>query len=212
MSSGRSASSTSPACRLAGSSRRGRPVSDRRAGDQRRPSPTTSARCKARYPLLVTARSWREPRPSCATRPRPAATCSSGPAAITFYDDGDALQQARARHRLPGNRRREPHPRDLRRERQSCIATHPSDMCVALAALERDGAGRAGRPATDHSLPVSFTACRATTPERRHHLRPDEIVVAVDLPEQDFGRAPHLSEAARPALLRLRPGLGGRRP
>ena len=62
-----------------------------------------------------------------------------------------------------------------------CIATHPSDMCVALAALEavvhvegRDGP-RAIPFADFHRLP-------GDTPERDANLRPDEVIVAVELP------------------------------
>ena len=68
---------------------------------------------------------------------------------------------------------------------EACIATHPSDMCVALAAL---GAtvhvtGSAGERtlafADFHRLP-------GETPERDTNLAPDEIVTAVALPAQGF--------------------------
>jgi xanthine dehydrogenase YagS FAD-binding subunit len=63
----------------------------------------------------------------------------------------------------------------------SCIATHPSDLCVPLAALdavvEIDGpAGRREVAVEDfHLLP-------GTTPERETVLAPRELVVAVRLP------------------------------
>lgn len=62
-----------------------------------------------------------------------------------------------------------------------CIATHPSDMCVALAALAAEVRVRSVRgertiPFTDfHRLP-------GTTPNMDTNLRPDEMIVAIDLP------------------------------
>jgi xanthine dehydrogenase YagS FAD-binding subunit len=70
---------------------------------------------------------------------------------------------------------------------ESCIATHPSDMCVALAALDAKvhvaGAGgeREMAFADFHRLP-------GTTPQRDTNLRPDEIVTAVELPAQGFAK------------------------
>ena len=68
---------------------------------------------------------------------------------------------------------------------ESCIATHPSDMCVALAALDAKvhvagpGGERAMAFADFHRLP-------GTTPQRDTNLRPGEIVTAVELPAQRF--------------------------
>jgi xanthine dehydrogenase YagS FAD-binding subunit len=70
---------------------------------------------------------------------------------------------------------------------ESCIATHPSDMCVALAALDAKvhvagpGGERAMAFADFHRLP-------GTTPQRDTNLRPDEIVTAVQLPAQGFAK------------------------
>ena len=68
---------------------------------------------------------------------------------------------------------------------ENCIAVHPSDMCVALAALEgivhvtgRKGA-RAIPFAAFHRLP-------GETPEIDTNLAPDEIILAVELPAQGF--------------------------
>jgi xanthine dehydrogenase YagS FAD-binding subunit len=69
----------------------------------------------------------------------------------------------------------------------SCIATHPSDMCVALAALEAKVhvAGPKGERviafADFHRLP-------GDTPQRDSNLQPDEIVTAVELPAQGFAK------------------------
>jgi xanthine dehydrogenase YagS FAD-binding subunit len=66
-----------------------------------------------------------------------------------------------------------------------CIAVHPSDMCVALAALdavvETQSRGGARRIAMHdfHRLP-------GTTPQRDTELRHDELVTAVTLPPSPF--------------------------
>ncbi|GJD85920.1 FAD binding domain-containing protein [Methylobacterium haplocladii] len=69
----------------------------------------------------------------------------------------------------------------------ACIATHPSDMCVALAALEAtvqvtgpDG-DRAIAFADYHRLP-------GDDPAKDNTLKPGEMVVTVDLPAKDYGQ------------------------
>jgi xanthine dehydrogenase YagS FAD-binding subunit len=68
---------------------------------------------------------------------------------------------------------------------EACIATHPSDMCVALAALEANVhvAGGSGERviafADFHRLP-------GDTPERDTNLGADEIITAVELPPRGF--------------------------
>jgi xanthine dehydrogenase YagS FAD-binding subunit len=68
-----------------------------------------------------------------------------------------------------------------------CIATHPSDMCVALVALDAvirvEGAkGARSIPMTDfHRLP-------GETPQVDTNLQPDELIVAVDLPSSAFAK------------------------
>jgi xanthine dehydrogenase YagS FAD-binding subunit len=67
----------------------------------------------------------------------------------------------------------------------SCVATHPSDMCVALAALDAvvhlEGPG--GRRTLDltelHRLP-------GDTPQIETELAPDELIVAVELAPNAF--------------------------
>ena len=68
----------------------------------------------------------------------------------------------------------------------SCIATHPSDMCVAMAALEAtvnvvgpDGE-RTIAFADFHRLP-------GDRPDLDNTLAADEIITSVDLPASDFG-------------------------
>ncbi len=68
---------------------------------------------------------------------------------------------------------------------EHCIATHPSDMCVALAALEarvlatgRDGE-RSIAFADFHRLP-------GDTPQLDTNLKKDEIITAIELPPKGF--------------------------
>jgi xanthine dehydrogenase YagS FAD-binding subunit len=67
----------------------------------------------------------------------------------------------------------------------ACIATHPSDMCVALAAL--DARVRVAGPAGERSMAVTdFHRLPEDTPQRDTNLAPNEIVTAVELPPQGF--------------------------
>jgi xanthine dehydrogenase YagS FAD-binding subunit len=68
----------------------------------------------------------------------------------------------------------------------SCIATHPSDMCVALAALE--ATVRVAGPGGERTIPFAeFHRLPGDTPERDTNLAADEIVLSVDLPDEEFG-------------------------
>lgn len=62
-----------------------------------------------------------------------------------------------------------------------CIATHPSDMCVALAAL--DGEVRVTGPNGDRVIPFNdFHRLAADTPHVDTNLMPGELITSVDLP------------------------------
>ncbi len=66
-----------------------------------------------------------------------------------------------------------------------CIATHPSDMCVALAAL--DAVVQVSGPEGERAIPFAeFHRLPGDAPERDTNLRDGEIVLAVDLPAQGF--------------------------
>ena len=66
-----------------------------------------------------------------------------------------------------------------------CIATHPSDMCIALAALE--ATVQVSGPQGERSIPFAeFHRLPGDTPETDTNLAPGEIIVAVDLPESRF--------------------------
>ncbi len=66
-----------------------------------------------------------------------------------------------------------------------CIATHPSDMCVALVALE--AVVQVQGPEGERAIPLAdFHRLPGDTPHIDTHLRADEIIVAIDLPSQGF--------------------------
>jgi len=82
---------------------------------------------------------------------------------------------------------------------ESCIATHPSDFCVPLAALDAvvEIEGQAGR--REVAL-EEFHLLPGTTPERESVLAAGELVVAVRLP----GAATRFAAHARYIKLRAR--------
>jgi len=66
-----------------------------------------------------------------------------------------------------------------------CIATHPSDMCVALAAL--DAKVHVAGPMGAHFIAmVDFHRLPENTPQRDTNLNANEIVTALELPAQGF--------------------------
>jgi xanthine dehydrogenase YagS FAD-binding subunit len=73
---------------------------------------------------------------------------------------------------------------------ESCVATHPSDLAVALAALDaavivRGPTGQRSIPFTDfHRLPGG-------TPDRDNVLERGDLIVAIDVPPRPEGRASH---------------------
>ena len=94
---------------------------------------------------------------------------------------------------------------------EACIATHPSDFCVPLVALDAvvEIEGRAGRREVAlealHRLP-------GDTPERESVLEPGDLIVALRLPAEAarVRGACALSEGPRTHLLRLRRRVGRR--
>ena len=71
-----------------------------------------------------------------------------------------------------------------------CIATHPSDMCVALAAL--DAIVRVRGPNGEREIAFGdFHRLPGDTPERDTNLAPGELIIAVDLPAMPFAARSH---------------------
>jgi xanthine dehydrogenase YagS FAD-binding subunit len=73
---------------------------------------------------------------------------------------------------------------------EDCVATHPSDMCVALAALEAvvHVEGRAGKRQIEFA---DFHRLPGDTPERDNQLADDELITAVELPPAIFASHSH---------------------
>jgi xanthine dehydrogenase YagS FAD-binding subunit len=66
-----------------------------------------------------------------------------------------------------------------------CIATHPSDMCVALRAL--DARVRVTGPEGDRIIPIAeYHRLPGDQPQIDNTLKPGELVTAIDLPAEDF--------------------------
>jgi xanthine dehydrogenase YagS FAD-binding subunit len=73
---------------------------------------------------------------------------------------------------------------------QACIATHPSDMAVALAAL--DASVRVLGPQGERAIPlVEFYRLPGEEPERDTVLEHGELITAVDLPPLPFATHSH---------------------
>ena len=89
------------------------------------------------------------------------------------------------------------------------MATHPSDMCVALAALgavvtvEGSGGARDSALVDLHRLP-------GETPQIETALRPGELITAVTVPPNGLAARSSYHKVRDRALLRLRAGVGGR--
>ncbi len=68
---------------------------------------------------------------------------------------------------------------------EHCIATHPSDMAVAMAALE--AVVHVSGPAGGRAVPIAeFHRLPGDAPERDTNLQPGEVVTAVELPARGF--------------------------
>src|SRR6266446_5866983 len=73
---------------------------------------------------------------------------------------------------------------------EQCIATHPSDMCVALAALDAVVRVRGSQGEREIQF-ADFHRLPGNTPNIDTNLQPDELIVAVDLPAMPFATRSH---------------------
>jgi xanthine dehydrogenase YagS FAD-binding subunit len=70
---------------------------------------------------------------------------------------------------------------------EACVATHPSDMCVALAAL--NAAVRVMGPGGERAIAFAdFHRLPGNTPQLDTNLQRDEIITTVELPAQGFAK------------------------
>lgn len=68
---------------------------------------------------------------------------------------------------------------------EQCIATHPSDMCVAMAVL--DATVRVTGSDGERLMPFAqFHRLPGDTPQLDTNLQPGELITGVDLPNEDF--------------------------
>jgi xanthine dehydrogenase YagS FAD-binding subunit len=74
---------------------------------------------------------------------------------------------------------------------EKCIATHPSDMCVALAALDATVVAR-GPQGERRIAFAKFHRLPGDTPQRDTDLEPGELIVAVDLPRASWTHSHYL--------------------
>ena len=73
---------------------------------------------------------------------------------------------------------------------EQCIATHPSDMCVALAML--DAVVRVQGASGERLIPIAnFHRLPGSTPNVDTNLQPNELITAVDLPAIPFATRSH---------------------
>jgi xanthine dehydrogenase YagS FAD-binding subunit len=71
-----------------------------------------------------------------------------------------------------------------------CVATHPSDLAVALAALDADVLVRG--PGGERSIPFTeFHRLPGNAPERDNVLDRGDLILAIEIPERNEGRASH---------------------
>ncbi|GAB3775845.1 xanthine dehydrogenase family protein subunit M [Spirosoma horti] len=71
-----------------------------------------------------------------------------------------------------------------------CIAVHPSDMCIALVAL--DAVVNVSGPKGDRKIPfVDFHRLPGDTPQKDNTLLPGELIMSVDIPTNQFADNSH---------------------
>ena len=93
---------------------------------------------------------------------------------------------------------------------EHCIATNPSDMCVAMAALE--ATIHVEGPKGSRAVPIGeFHLLPGNTPDRETVLEPGDLITSVTLPPPVVRKQARVSEAARQSVVRIRPGVGGGR-
>ncbi len=191
----------------------GRRPAHRRAGEQHRPrrrSPASGRDLR----LLSRAPAGRRLAVSCATRPRPRATCCSGRDALLLRHQ-PALQQAPAGQRLQRRRRLPPAPRGGGAGARPASPRTRATWPWPCARSGRASGRRCRRIAVDA---IRIPGADVLSPARRHHAAHRDGAGA--------GRADHRCYAAAAAggagsgilsqgpatrtSLRLRPGLGRR--
>ena len=95
---------------------------------------------------------------------------------------------------------------------EHCIATHPSDMCVALVVLDAD-VRTVRSDGTTRSIPFGeFHRAPGDTPHVEVALEHGELITHIVIRKPAGGTALALSQGEGPGELRVRAGVSGRRP
>ena len=70
---------------------------------------------------------------------------------------------------------------------EKCIAVHPSDMCIALVAL--DATVNVSGPKGDRTIPFrEFHRLPGDLPQKDNTLLPGELIISIDLPTNGFAK------------------------
>lgn len=73
---------------------------------------------------------------------------------------------------------------------EKCIAVHPSDMCIALAAL--DATVNVTGPKGNRSIPFAeFHRLPGDAPQKDNTLLPGELILSVDIPKNELSKYVH---------------------
>jgi xanthine dehydrogenase YagS FAD-binding subunit len=74
---------------------------------------------------------------------------------------------------------------------EKCIAVHPSDMCVALAAL--NATVNVSGPKGERKIPFTdFHRLPGDTPELDNNLQPGELILSIHVPANNFNKSYYL--------------------
>ena len=167
-------------------------------------------RVRERYPVLAAGAARRRVGPAAQPgddRRQPAAAH----ALRLLPGRHEAVQQARARAAAARRARASTATSRSSAHSEHCVATHPSDMAVALAALDARRARRRARTASATIPLADFHRLPGDEPERDTVLEHGELITAVELPPLPFARALALPQGARARVVRVRARLGRRR-
>ena len=152
-------------------------------------APNTAA-VGRRVPGVESRLSWRARRRNSATAPRTGGNLLQRTRCYYFYDP--AFPQCNKRQPGSGCGALQGYNRihGVLGTNENCIATHPSDMCVALAAL--DAVVRVQGPKGEREIDFTdFHRLPGDHPEKDTNLEPDELITAVDLPNIAWAKNSH---------------------
>ena len=92
---------------------------------------------------------------------------------------------------------------------ENCVATHPSDMCVALAALDAVVKVRGADGKTRSILFTEFHRLPGDAPEKDNNLQPNELITSIEIPKNNFAKNSYYLKDSRTDFVCLRARFGG---